>query len=342
MTSSQCSGSSNGPMKTALHIEDLKKFAKPCTFRVEDKTAIVNTFPVKPTTKAHSQIDPDIIPREWSLAVPLHKSLDLSLLTHRDPFAAHCCPQGVSTDPTGRHRLPQFMILVFFNTHYWRKSVIYLRTSNDSSLLFWKKEPAYWDGASIILKVFTGSIDLSKWPAVTRFTFLLEAVRSYTHTYEYFTPLQPSSRVANLRHAKAFSVARLKKHALSEKNLKTKTIKTVRTLAEAKLVVSCDVTSPAGFTTGIQLSECTLRLHDAGRKFDMNVNDNECSTSLNTLTFGPLDSKNLMVSQYLSWPTDTRTRGANNTEPPQGTPSDKIKVDVSLQMQVTFLIEVKG
>jgi hypothetical protein len=41
---------------------------------------------------------------EWSLPVPLHKSLDLSLLTHRDPFAAHCCPQGVSTDPTGQHR----------------------------------------------------------------------------------------------------------------------------------------------------------------------------------------------------------------------------------------------
>lgn len=62
------------------------------------------------------------------------------------------------------------MFLVFFNTQYWRKSVIYLRAGNDSSLLFWKKEPAYWDGASIILKVFTGSIDLSKWPAVTRFT----------------------------------------------------------------------------------------------------------------------------------------------------------------------------
>ncbi|EZA55025.1 hypothetical protein X777_04489, partial [Ooceraea biroi] len=74
--------------------------------------------------------------REWSLPVPLHKSLDLSLLTHRDPFVAHCCPQGVPTDPTGQHR----------------------------------KEPAYWDGASIILKVFTGSIDLSKWLAVTRFT----------------------------------------------------------------------------------------------------------------------------------------------------------------------------
>lgn len=43
-------------------------------------------------------------------------------------------------------------------------------TGNNSSLLFWKKEPAYWDGASIILKVFMGSIDLSKWPAVTRFT----------------------------------------------------------------------------------------------------------------------------------------------------------------------------
>lgn len=67
-------------------------------------------------------------------------------------------------------RLLQFMILVFFNTHCWRKSVIYLRAGNDFSLLFWKKEPAYWDDASIILKVFTGSIDLSKWPTVTRFT----------------------------------------------------------------------------------------------------------------------------------------------------------------------------
>ncbi|KYN33437.1 hypothetical protein ALC56_12149 [Trachymyrmex septentrionalis] len=128
-------------IKTSPFSEEIHECAKPCTFRVEDKTAIVNTFRAKPTTKTHSHIDPDIIPREWSLAVPLHKSLDLSLLTHRDPFAAHCCPQGVSTDPTGRHR----------------------------------------------------------------------------------------------------------------------------TLAEAKLVVLCDVTSPAGFTTGIQLSECTLRLHDAGR-----------------------------------------------------------------------------
>ncbi|KOX76651.1 hypothetical protein WN51_11880 [Melipona quadrifasciata] len=34
------------------------------------------------------------MPGEWSLLVPLHKSLDLSLLTHRDPFAVHCCPLG--------------------------------------------------------------------------------------------------------------------------------------------------------------------------------------------------------------------------------------------------------
>ena len=45
-----------------------------------------------------------------------------------------------------------------------------------------------------------------------------------------------------------------------------------------------------------------------------------------TLTFGLLSSKNLMVSQYLLWPTDTRTRGTNNTEPPQGTPGDKVIV----------------
>src|SRR5436190_14505142 len=47
-------------------------------------------------------IDPGIIPRGWPSVVPLHKSLDLSLLTHRDRFAAHCCPQGVLRRPYSR------------------------------------------------------------------------------------------------------------------------------------------------------------------------------------------------------------------------------------------------
>ncbi|KYN05084.1 hypothetical protein ALC62_04072 [Cyphomyrmex costatus] len=193
-------------------------------------------------------------------------------------------------------RLPQFMIPVFFNTHYWRKSVIYLRTGNDFSLLFWKKEPAYWDGASIILKVFTGSIDLSKWPAVTRFTVHFTVFGRCKSLFLFF----PTGRVrmANLQHVKAFLVTRLKKHALPEKHIKNQ-----KTLAKAKLLVSGDVTGPAGFTTGIQLS-----------------------TKLNTLTLSPSGARNLMVSQYLSWPTDTRAQSTNNAEPPRGTPGDKVIV----------------
>ncbi|KOC62350.1 hypothetical protein WH47_05333, partial [Habropoda laboriosa] len=49
-----------------------------------------------PVPPMHTHVDSDIIPREWSLLVPLHKSLDLSLLTRRDPFAVHRCPLGLS------------------------------------------------------------------------------------------------------------------------------------------------------------------------------------------------------------------------------------------------------
>lgn len=51
-----------------------------------------------------------------------------------------------------------------------------------------------------------------------------------------------------------------------------------------------------------------------------------CSTKLNTLMLGLPDAKNLMGPQYLSRPTDTRAQGTNNTEPPRGTPGDKVIV----------------
>ena len=43
-------------IKTSPFSEEIHECAKPCTFRVEDKTAIVNTFRAKPTTKTHSHV----------------------------------------------------------------------------------------------------------------------------------------------------------------------------------------------------------------------------------------------------------------------------------------------
>lgn len=40
----------------------------------------------------------------------------------------------------------------------------------------------------------------------------------------------------------------------------------------------------------------------------------------------PPGARNLMGSQYLSRPTDTRAQDTNNTEPPRGTPGDKVIV----------------
>lgn len=73
--------------------------------------------------------------------------------------------------------------------------MIYLRAGNDPGFLFWKKEPAYWDGASIILEVFTGSIDLSKWPAVTRFTVAFYGFRSVQKLFLF----SPTGRVSLLQ-----------------------------------------------------------------------------------------------------------------------------------------------
>jgi len=56
-----------------------------------------------------------------------------------------------------------------------------------SSIL--EKGPAYWHGASIIRKVFTGSIDLSKWPAVTRFTVHFTVFGRCKSLFFFFSPV---------------------------------------------------------------------------------------------------------------------------------------------------------